>query len=379
MRILLLSNEYPPGPGGIGNHAYHLTKELIAQGNELIVCTTQNYASVENINAFNKSEPYQVVSLGSSSGVSKYISRLYIIMRLYRSFRPAVIVATGGFSLWSIYLLKKYFKGSAIVSVAHGGEVTESNKLRRYLTAKGLLASDKVICVSHYTQKKVLERGVDKRNTAVIFNGADVNRFFPVDEYDDIIEQYGLKNKKILLTVGSVDPRKGHDIALRALPIIRQQHPDIIYLIIGKRQEWPDLEEIIARYNLKDNIRFTGILSNEEIVKAYNACDVYTLPSRHTSWGDFEGFGISVIEAALCAKPAVVTNDCGLEDAVEDTITGYHVPQEDPVALAEKIIKLLDNAPLRKQLGENARKRACNEFDWKLIGEKYFVEIENAR
>jgi phosphatidylinositol alpha-1,6-mannosyltransferase len=88
------------------------------------------------------------------------------------------------------------------------------------------------------------------------------------------------------------------------------------------------------------------------------------MTSQHTATGDFEGFGIAVVEAALCGKPAVVSGNSGLEEAVVDGETAFVVPQSDPVATAGALMSLLADEPLRIRFGKAARQRAMAEQTW---------------
>ncbi|HRG10165.1 MAG TPA: glycosyltransferase family 4 protein, partial [Cyclobacteriaceae bacterium] len=94
------------------------------------------------------------------------------------------------------------------------------------------------------------------------------------------------------------------------------------------------------------------------------------ISSRHSSDGDFEGFGISVIEAALCGVPAVVTRDSGLVEAIEEGITGVSVPPENAEALAQAIVELLDDRT-RIPMGVAAKKRAEESFTWEKVAGLY--------
>jgi len=113
-----------------------------------------------------------------------------------------------------------------------------------------------------------------------------------------------------------------------------------------------------------DRVHFLGRVDESTLIEAYNACDVFVMTSRHTADGDFEGYGIAVVEAALCGKPAVVSGDSGLEEAVLDGETGLVVPQNDPTATASAIIRLLTDEKLYFRLAEQARLRALSEQTW---------------
>ena len=85
------------------------------------------------------------------------------------------------------------------------------------------------------------------------------------------------------------------------------------------------------------------------------------LTSRHSSNGEFEGYGIVVAEAALCGRPSIVAGNSGLAEAVTDGQTGLVVPENDPDATAQPLVRLLQDACLRHLMGEHAQRRALAE------------------
>ncbi len=88
------------------------------------------------------------------------------------------------------------------------------------------------------------------------------------------------------------------------------------------------------------------------------------MTSRRTADGDVEGYGIAAIEAALCGKPSVVSSDSGLQEAIEPGKTGIAVAQNDADAVAGAVTSLLEDPPLRKRMGEDARIRAERDQTW---------------
>ena len=116
--------------------------------------------------------------------------------------------------------------------------------------------------------------------------------------------------------------------------------------------------------DLSDQVIFIGQVSSEELPSYYALADIYILNSRPASDGDIEGFGISIIEAAMMSKPAIGSMHCGIEDAIVKDETGLLVQPDSPIETANAIKKLIDNEELRLWMGENSRERALNCFTW---------------
>src|SRR5262249_3620567 len=158
--------------------------------------------------------------------------------------------------------------------------------------------------------------GIQPRRALVIPNGADPAQFRVLRP--EIVEQtrreLGLGNSRVLLTAGKVTLRKGQDIVIRALPAMLEKVPDLVYLVVGLPAQPTTCQRLAAQLGVADRVRFLGTSAPEDLVRYVNCADLIVAPSRHTPTGEFEGYGIAVVEAALCGKPAVVSRDCGLEE-----------------------------------------------------------------
>ena len=113
------------------------------------------------------------------------------------------------------------------------------------------------------------------------------------------------------------------------------------------------------------------MLAFEELLLWCNACDVFAMTSVATEDGDVEGFGIAILEAALCGKPSVVTSESGPGEAIIEGETGYGVKEKDTAKIAEKIILLLTDEVLNKTMGEKARLNAEATGTWAIVVKKY--------
>jgi phosphatidylinositol alpha-1,6-mannosyltransferase len=230
-----------------------------------------------------------------------------------------------------------------------------------------------VICVSEYARRRMLALGARPPRAEVITNGADEHAFRPLDAPipQALRRQWGLDGAQILLTVGSLTERKGQEVVIRALPAILAARPAVHYVMAGLPQIQEKLERLADELGVRSQVHFLGRVDQETLVAAYNACDVFVMTSRHSSDGDAEGYGIAVIEAALCGRPAVVSGESGLAEAVAHGQTGLLVPENDPQATAQAILRLLGDDELRAQLGRQARQRALNEQTWSSRAARY--------
>src|SRR5262249_42098920 len=163
---------------------------------------------------------------------------------------------------------------------------------------------------------------------------------------------------------GSVTERKGQDVVIRALPHILHQLPNTHYFIIGLPAKATEFAALAQKLGVADYVHFLGRVDAGTVVRYLNCADLFVMTSRHSHDGDFEGYGIAVVEAALCSRPAVVSANSGLAEAIIDGETGLCVPEEDEIATAQAIISLLRNESRRCAMGEAAQRRAMAEQTW---------------
>jgi glycosyltransferase involved in cell wall biosynthesis len=135
------------------------------------------------------------------------------------------------------------------------------------------------------------------------------------------------------------------------------------YLIAGLPSRRKELRQLALDLGVDDHVVFLGQVPQEELPYLYNLADVFVLVSRRSS-GQVEGFGIVAVEAALCGTPAIVSRDCGLEEAVVENETAFVVNPDDPEATAEAITQLLADDDLRMRMGRAALHYAVENSTW---------------
>jgi phosphatidylinositol alpha-1,6-mannosyltransferase len=357
-RLLLLSTEFPPGPGGIGTHAYQVARHLHGLGWAVEVVSPQPYVPAAQRDAFNAAQPFGVTTLDDRQGGRLWPARrLSAIAAAVRAHRPDVVVATGSRALWAAAVVAPPFR-LPWVAIAHGSEFAARSSTERRLTALAASRATAVVAVSRYTAGLV-ERVCRPRSLHVILNAADGEQFRPGLETGGLKREWGLNGGPVLLTVGNVTERKAQDVVIRALPDVLARHPHATYLIAGLPTRRAEFEEVARAVGVAERVRFTGIVPAEQLPAVYNLCDLFVLVSRTASDGDTEGYGIVVQEAALCGKPAVVSQGCGLTEAIHEGVTGLSVPPESPEETAAAILALLDDDAVRGAMGEAARRAAA--------------------
>ncbi len=173
----------------------------------------------------------------------------------------------------------------------------------------------------------------------------------------------------MLLTVGRLDERKGHDTIIASLPKILQREPDAVYLIVGKGRTLSHLQKLAKENGVEDKVIFAGYVPDEDLPDYYRLCDVFILANRITEKdttlaGDVEGFGIVFVEANSTGKPVIGCHSGGVVESVEDGKTGILVEPGNSEAIADAVIQLFGDEDKRKKMGEYGRERAVEKFEW---------------
>lgn len=160
-----------------------------------------------------------------------------------------------------------------------------------------------------------------------------------------------------LLAVGTMAPRKGYDLLLRACGRLRQAGVEFRLTLVGQGPERLRLRWLAWRLGLRRRVRFAGQIAHENMAETYRHADVFVAPGRKTRKGDMDGLPSALAEA-MAFGLAVVTSDLpGLVEAVENGVSGLVVPQNDVAALAGALERLAKDPEERRRLGAAARRR----------------------
>jgi glycosyltransferase involved in cell wall biosynthesis len=205
-----------------------------------------------------------------------------------------------------------------------------------------------------------------------------------LDEITEVKSRLDLKNDaKLILMVARLDPMKGQDAVIKAMPAVLNHVGNAKLVVVGngsfsssrqglglsKSDKWlTELRGIARAFHVEDNVVFAGYLPQRLLNAAYAACGATVLPSRQ------EGFGLVVVESWLYKKPAVVSTKAGIAELIQDGKNGLLVDPMDSDAIAEKISTVLNDKNLAHTLGENgfvtSRKCLIDEglrTEWEII------------
>jgi len=209
-----------------------------------------------------------------------------------------------------------------------------------------------IVTVSRQSERDIVEQfGVQPRQIQLIYNGIDTEVFKPQPR----IERRPLR----LMTTASADqPLKGLRFLLYALAELRECHPELELLVVGRLQQGGATEQLLHELRLQDAVQFVSGISNRQLAEYYASACAVVCPSL------YEGFGLPAGEAMACGVPVVSSDGGALPEVVGDA--GIVVPVGDSKALAQALRELLADDALRASLGRKGRARMEQQFSWRL-------------
>ncbi|MBI5749468.1 MAG: glycosyltransferase family 4 protein [Nitrospinae bacterium] len=374
MKSLMISSDFPPIPGGQSRFLFDLWSNL--PSDEIIVLAPK----IKNWKIIDSTLPFKVIRTNLPLQKGLFIKSIKTLLLLLYTiklilFRKVDRIHCGQvFSAGFVGYVCHLFFGKPYFPYVHGADFLEfttpfpSFKRRGLRGGKIILNlilknASLIIANSSFTKNALIGFGISERKIIVINPPVYYKRFEKIGNVEELKENYGLKGKKVLLTVGRLVERKGHDYVIKALPDIIKEIPEIHYLIVGDGVYRSELERLSGKLNVRDFITFAGFIPDEELPEYYAMCDVFIMASREIKErGDVEGFGIVYLEANAMKKPVIAGRSGGITDAVEDGVNGILVNPTEERDIAQVIIKLMKDDKMRRGLGESGYKRVVEKF-----------------
>lgn len=372
MRVLLISDVFPPRSGGSGRWLWELYRRLEGLRVDVVA------GMVPGAEAFDGSATLSIArmplsfatwGLLSPRGLWQYARAVLRIERVRRRVRPDVIHCGKCLPEGLIALAMKKLHGIPFYCFVHGEELTlaATSKELRWLTSTVLRESAGIIANSRHSRDMVVRSwNVPERQVAVMHPGVDTTQFTPSPADEKVRRQLGWVNRRVILSVGALQKRKGQDMMIRALPIIRARFPDVLYAVVGEGWERSYLDALVAEHGVGDLVQFRGVPSDAELIQCYQQCEVFALPNRQVGW-DFEGFGIVLLEAQACGRPVIAGLSGGTGETLDPSRTGLLVPCETPQATADAVCRILEDPERGSMMGSQAREWVVERFDWKIL------------
>ncbi len=270
----------------------------------------------------------------------------------------------------SIEYVKK--ENKKILVLAHGTEIPkqywtlmiDTFRFKKNRIIKSYKNVYKIIANSNYT-KDLMQASlkIDKNKIQIIHPGIDVYREFISNEEKEYVQQIISNKRPVITTLARVEKRKGHEYIINAINELREQFPNLIYLIAGKGPYLENIKSTVKKLNLHHQVIFLGWITEPEKSLILKNSDIFAM-TPITSGESVEGFGMAFIDAAFHAVASIGSDNGGIKDAIVDGETGLICEANNQFDITSKLKKLIEDKNLRNKLGNNGRKLAEEKFSW---------------
>lgn len=360
-RILLVTNDFPPRPGGIQSYLRELVDRL-AHTHEVTVYAPRWKGCAR----FDADAHYQVVRhpttlMLPSPGVRQ---RMVDLIRAQRA--DAVWFGAAA----PLALLSPAARAAGAHRTAastHGHEVGWSMlPLARSALRQIGDHTDVVTYVSKYTRGRFASAFGPHAALEHLPAGVDTARFRPdAAAREELRTRYGLGDRPVIVCVSRLVPRKGQDMLIRALPGIRERIDGAALVIVGGGPYADDLRALASTVGVSEEVIFTAGVPWEELPAHHAMADVFAMPCRTRGAGlDVEGLGIVFLEASACGVPVVAGNSGGAPETVRDGETGLVVDGRSVSGITEAIVTVLSDRDRARAMGSAGRQWVSENWRW---------------
>jgi glycosyltransferase involved in cell wall biosynthesis len=249
--------------------------------------------------------------------------------------------------------------------------ISTHSRLKLFVLKKALSFSDKIIAVTPGI-KTNLEKAynIPGEKIVVVSNGANTSLFKPLEQ-ETCRKELGLDLEiPCVCFVGNFAPWQGVEYLVKASTSILSKFPECRFLIVGDGIMKDDLLKLCNDLGVEDKFIFTGVIAYERVPLYINASDTCTAPFIFARNAKIGLSPLKLYEYMACGKPVVASNISGVSDVLEASGGGIPVLPENPVALAEGILKLLENPELRMKLGSKGLSYVTENYSWYSVAKK---------
>ncbi len=262
------------------------------------------------------------------------------------------------------YLMNRFW-GVPYLFFTHGEDIGVSrlSKEMTWMTRRVIARASLAVGNSFNTKRMLIEDwNCPEDKIRVIQPGVDCSRFAPKPRCVQTRRKLGWGDRPVILTVGRLQKRKGHDRLIRTLPGLLKKYPNLLYSLVGTGEEDAALKALSVELGVSNSVQFLGGIDDDQMVQAYQQCDLFALPNR-TIGGDIEGFGMVLLEAQACGKPVIAGASGGTAETLTDG-TGSVVNCDEHHELEKLVSEVLSDRPKLEAMGQCGRAWVQEKFDW---------------
>jgi phosphatidyl-myo-inositol dimannoside synthase len=374
LRILIVSNDFPPHVGGIDEYVAQLARRLT--GDEVTIFAPATPGSER----FDGGFPHRVV---------RWSGRILLptppvrrrVLDLARTLRPDIVLFGASMPLALLGPAVRRHLGVPYAACTHGLEIAAARLPGgRALLRRMFRDAAVVTAVSRWTADILRPFLVADTPLALLPAGIDVARFRPDVSAREVLQRHRLDDGgPIIGCVSRLVMRKGQDQVIRALPRVAREFPGVRFLVVGKGPDGDRLRALAARLRVSDRVVFAGAVDAADLPAYFRAGDVFAMPCRHRLLGlEVEALGAVFLQAAGVARPSVAGRVGGVPDAVEDGETGLLADGTSVEQVGDAILALLRDPERAKAMGTRGADRVHACFSWESMAGRLRSALSDA-
>lgn len=301
----------------------------------------------------------EVSVLGIRSAFSPSV--VFRLVKLINQIKPDIIHSHLFQARFYTAIAHLISKRGILITHKHNNVNPKKHNVFIILEMISIFLSKKVIAISN-SVKRSLNRYelVPSKKIFILHNGIDYEKFFKIAESNNILRE----NPIVIGTVCRLEPQKGIQYLLLAMRIILTKFPSVRLEIVGDGSLFQELQSLTKDLGISNSVKFFGKFV--DVIPFYKKMNLFVLPSL------YEGFGIVLLEAMAAGVPVIATNVDGIKEVVIDGESGILIPSKNPEAIADAVLKLIENPQLADKLVDAGLKRS-KSFDIK----EHVMKLEN--
>jgi phosphatidyl-myo-inositol dimannoside synthase len=362
VNLLLVTNDFPPRPGGIQQYCHNLVRRL--PGDQVVVYAPDWPGAA----AFDAAQRFRVVRHpGRTMLPGPDVLRRTVA--LAREVRPDVVAFGAAFPLGLLGGRLTRATGVPCVGFTHGVEVAVGRvPLVDRLLVRMATHLRLVTAVSHWSAARVTRAVRGRCPVALLPAGVDADAYHPAVDGRQVRERHRLGSSPVCVCISRLVPRKGQDRLIQGWPRVVERVPEARLLLVGGGPSERRLRRLARASPVADRIHLTGEVAWEELPAHYAAGDVFAMPCRTRWLGlDLEALGVVFLEAAATGLPVVAGRSGGAPETVAEGETGTVVDGRRRGAVADAVAGLLADPARSRAMGTAGRRRVEAEFSWPAV------------
>ena len=364
--ILLVCSEFPPMPGGIGNHAYNLAIALAKHGYRVRVLTNKRVESEEQYHAFIQANPSIEIHMvpRSTGALTTYAARIKAYGKLLKQ-EASDVIFSGKFSIWLAALGWHKKRAWAII---HGSEIKQSG-IKRWWFKKGISKINGLISVSTFTEESFFKAfpTFKQKHHWVINNGFNLSGMLVGEKPTPLPQTCRI------ITVGGMHPRKGQQNIIAALPEIKKKFSQVQYTIAGLPNHMSTLKTQAEQLGVANHVHFVVSPETPELIRLLHESDIFAMLSENLPNGDIEGFGIAILEGMSLGLPAIGSANSGIRDAIDHQVSGILIQD---IHNTQEIAQAIGQIMERYDVYSAHAITWSDNFKWEKVIQKYLTVFE---